>query len=77
MEKGDSMFSQSLKNLTIFNFAQLVHANPHPQEKQQPHFRKIGQVVFDLRPPPIEILPRKLGLTAMSHQSFINNSSNK
>ncbi len=26
--------SQSLKNLTIFNFAQILHANSHPQEKQ-------------------------------------------
>ena len=27
------MSSQSLKNLTIFNFAQILHANSHPQEK--------------------------------------------
>ena len=31
---GNSMSSQSLKNLTIFNFAQILHANSHPQEKQ-------------------------------------------
>ena len=28
------MSSQSLKNLTIFYFAQSLHANSHPQEKQ-------------------------------------------
>ncbi len=44
------MSSQSLKNLTIFNFAQILHANSHPQEKQLPNFRKIGQVFFELRP---------------------------
>ena len=32
--RGDSMSSQSLKNLTIFNFAQIFHANSHPREKQ-------------------------------------------
>ncbi len=28
------MSSQSLKNLTIFNFAQILYANSGPQEKQ-------------------------------------------
>ena len=31
---GNSMSSQSLKNLTIFNFVQIVPANSHPQQKQ-------------------------------------------
>ena len=34
LQMGNSMSSQSLKNLTIFNFAQILHANSHPQEKQ-------------------------------------------
>ena len=28
------MSSESLKNLTIFNFAQILHGNSHPGEKQ-------------------------------------------
>ena len=31
---GDSMSNQLLKNLTIFNFAQILDANSHPGEKQ-------------------------------------------
>ena len=48
-----SMSSQSLKNLTIFNFAQISHAYSHPLiiEATVPHFRKIGQVFLQIRPP--------------------------
>ena len=44
---GDSISSQSLKNLTIFNFAQ-TYANSHPGEKHLcKFFRRISQVFFE------------------------------
>ena len=71
------MASQSLKNLTILNFAQLLHANSQRQEKQLWQIlEKLVKYFLSTPFPKMEILPLKLGLTATSHQYFINNSSN-
>ena len=69
---GNSMSIQ-LKNLTIFNFAQILHANSHPQEKQLCQIFEKSVKYFSSY---AQVLPQKSGLTAMSRQSFINNSSN-
>ena len=41
---------QSLKNLTIFNFAQVLHANSHPQEKQLCQIKKNRSSIFRVTP---------------------------
>ena len=48
---GNSMSSQSLKNLTIFNFAQILHVClfTSTRETTVKIFRKIGKVFFELR----------------------------
>ena len=69
--------SQKLKNLTIFNFAQILHANSHPGVKQLCQILEESvKNLSSYAPPKSEILPRKSDLTAMSRQSLINNSSN-
>ena len=47
---GDSMSSQSPKNLTIFNFAQILHGNSHPRGKQLCKILDKSVVFFELRP---------------------------
>ena len=74
---GGSMSSQSLKNLTIFkNFAQILHTNSHPREKQLCQILEESVSIFRATALPKWNLTPKIGLDRYVASILINNSSN-